>query len=60
MKDIRIIEPRSIIKHEILCPKGELEEKKWGKRKWKIEFWKVWKATKGRKENATKSINYLR
>ena len=33
MKDIRITEPRQIIKHEILCPKGDLEEKKWGKKK---------------------------
>ena len=35
MKDIRIIEPRQIIKHEILCPKGDLEEKKWGEKKMK-------------------------
>ena len=54
MKDIRITEPNQIIQHEIVCPKGELEEKKWGKRKWKIEVWKIWK------ENAPKSINYLR
>ena len=33
MKDIRIKEPRQIIKHEILCPKGDLEEKKWRKKK---------------------------
>ena len=33
MKDIRITEPRQIIKHEILCPKGDLAEKKWGKKK---------------------------
>ena len=35
MKDIRITEPRQIIKHEILCPKGDLEEKKWRKKKMK-------------------------
>ena len=45
MKDIRIKKPRLIIKHEILCPKGDLEEKKWGKRKWKIEVKKMWKET---------------
>ena len=60
MKDIRITEPRQIIKHEILCPKGDLEEKKCGKRKWKIEVRKIWKETKRRKYNAPKSINYLR
>ena len=27
MKDIRITEPRQIIKHEILYPKGDLEER---------------------------------
>ena len=58
MKDIRIIEPRQIIKHEILCPKVELQEKKWGKRKWKIEVWKIWKETERRKENGRK-INQL-
>ena len=35
MKDIRITEPRQIIKHEILCPRGDLEEKKWGEKKMK-------------------------
>ena len=60
MKDIRITKPMQIVNHEILCPKGELEEKKWGKRKWKIEVWKIWKETERRKENAPKSINYLR
>ena len=33
MKNIRITKQRYIIKHEILCPKGDLEEKKWGKKK---------------------------
>ena len=32
MKDIRITEPRQIIKHEILCPKGDLERKKVGEK----------------------------
>ena len=49
MKDIRIIEPRQIIKHEILCPKGDLKEKKWGKREWKIEVWKIWKENRKKK-----------
>ena len=66
MKDIRIIEPRQIIKHEILNPKIELEEKKWGESEWKIEIWKRWKEMERRKiiylkkENAPKSIDYLR
>ena len=33
---------------------------KWGKRKWKIEVWKIWKEIEIRKENAPKSINCLR
>ena len=66
MKDIRIIEPRQIIKHEILCPKGELEENKWGESECKVEIWKIWKEIERRKENfhkkynAPKSINCLR
>ena len=60
MIEIRIRKPRQIIKHEILCPKGELEENKLGKRKWKIEVRKIWKEIERRKENAPKSINCLR
>ena len=66
MKDIRSIEPRQIIKHEILFPKVELEEKKWDESEWKIEVWKRRKEMERRmkiflkKENAPKSINCLR
>ena len=60
MKDIRIIEPRQIIKHEILGLKHEVEEKKWGESEWKVEIWKIWKEIERRKENAPKSINCVR
>ena len=66
MKDIRITKPRQIIKHERLCPEVELEEKKWGESKWKIEVWKKWKEIERRKriclkkENSPKSIKCLR
>ena len=38
MKNIRITKPKQIKKHEILCPKGEVEEKKWGESEWKVEI----------------------
>ena len=41
-------------------PQVELEEKKWGKRKWKIEVRKIWKEIERRKENAPKSINMFK
>ena len=65
MKDLRITEPRQIIKHERLCPKFELEKKKQGESEWKIKIWKRWKEMKRRKriflkkENAPKLINHL-
>ena len=49
MKNIRIIEPKQIIKHKILCPKVELEEKKWGESEWKLEVWKKQKEMERRK-----------
>ena len=57
MKYIRIIESRQIIKHKLLCPKVELEEKKWGESEWKIEVWKRWKEMERRKRICLKKEN---
>ena len=39
-----------MIKHERLCPKVELEEKKWDERKWKKKVWKRWKEMEEERE----------